>query len=112
MISDAPIMRSAMFEDLTYRSIAGEKLLGRLYRPAAGGTDTLVVEVHGGAWTLNDRTTNAPIHQHLAEDRIAVFALDFRLAPKHPYPAAIEDVNYGIRWAKANLKPKRIGGLG
>jgi acetyl esterase len=101
-----------MFEDLTYRSIAGEKLLGRLYRPAAGGTDTLVVEVHGGAWTLNDRTTNAPIHRHLAENGIAVFALDFRLAPKHRYPAAIEDVNYGIRWAKANLKPKRIGGLG
>jgi acetyl esterase/lipase len=101
-----------MFEDLTYRTIAGETLLGRLYQPAGGRADTLVVEVHGGAWTLNDRTTNAAIHQHLAQNGIAVFALDFRLAPKHRYPAAIEDVAYGIHWAKANLKPKRIGGLG
>lgn len=101
-----------MFEDLTFRSIGGESLLGRLHQPAGGKADTLVVEVHGGAWTMNDRTTNAAIHQHLAQNGIAVFALDFRLAPKHRYPAAIEDVAYGIRWAKANLKPKRIGGLG
>lgn len=101
-----------MFEDLTYRSIGGDELLARLYRPARGATDTLVVEVHGGAWTLNDRTTNVAIHQHLAQEGIAVLALDFRLAPKHRYPAAVEDVNYGIRWAKASLKPRRIGGLG
>ena len=101
-----------MFEDLTYRSIGGESLLARLYRPAGGNADTLVVEVHGGAWTMNDRTTNAAIHQHLAQKGIAVLALDFRLAPKHRYPAAIEDVAYGIGWAKSNLKPKRIGGLG
>ena len=105
-----------MFEDLTYRTIgseaAGEALLGRFYPPAGGRIDTLVVEVHGGAWTMNDRTTNAAIHQHLARQGIAVFALDFRLAPKHRYPAAIEDVSYGIRWAKAHFKPRRIGGLG
>jgi len=105
-----------MFEDLTYRTIGSEAgseaLLGRFHRPAGGRVDTLVVEVHGGAWTMNDRTTNVAIHRHLAEHGIAVFALDFRLAPKHRYPAAIEDVSHGIRWAKARFKPKRIGGLG
>lgn len=101
-----------MFEDLKYRNAGGEDLLARLYRPAGGAIGTLVVEVHGGAWTMNDRTTNVAIHEHLAKEGIAVLALDFRLAPKHRYPAAMEDVNYGIRWAKANLKPRRIGGLG
>lgn len=101
-----------MFEDLTYRSIGGAQLLARLYRPGGNALDTLVVEVHGGAWTMNDRTVNAPIHQHLAQNGIAVLALDFRLAPNHRYPAAVEDVNYGIGWAKENLKPRRIGGLG
>lgn len=101
-----------MFEDIPYRMIGGEQLLARLYKPAGAAVDTLVVEVHGGAWTMNDRTSNAPIHQHVAESGIAVLALDFRLAPKHRYPAAVEDVHYGIGWAKTNLRPKKIGGLG
>jgi acetyl esterase/lipase len=100
-----------MYEDVKYRSVAGEELLARRYKPG-GSADVLVVEVHGGAWTMNDRTTNSAIHEHLAQNGIAVLALDFRLAPKHRYPAAIEDVNYGIRWAKANLRPRKIGGLG
>jgi acetyl esterase/lipase len=41
-----------------------------------------------------------------------VFAIDFRLAPAHRFPAAIDDVNHAIRWAKANLKPRIMGGLG
>lgn len=100
-----------MYEDLTYRSVGGENLLARLYQPG-GSAEVLVVEVHGGAWTMNDRTTNTPIHEYLAQNGIAVLALDFRLAPRHRYPAAMEDVNYGIRWAKASFKPRRIGGLG
>jgi acetyl esterase len=105
-----------MIEDLEYRVIDGKPLLARLYRPA-DGAGALIVEVHGGAWTQNDRTTNAPIHEHLAAGGVAVLALDFRLAPLHRYPAAINDVNYGIRWAKANaarlgLKPRLVGGLG
>lgn len=105
-----------MTEDLTYRTVEGQSLLGRLYRPQ-GAAEALVVEVHGGAWSANDRSTNATIHQHLAASGIAVFALDFRLAPAHRYPAAIEDVVYAIRWIKANagalgLRPRLVGGLG
>jgi acetyl esterase len=110
-------MTTPATEDIEYRVVQGQRLLGRLYRPAGGHAEALVVEVHGGAWMQNDRTTNAPIHQHLASQGIAVFALDFRLAPAHVYPAAVNDVNYGIRWAKANLarlglQPRRVGGLG
>jgi acetyl esterase/lipase len=97
-------------EDIAYRTIDGQPLLGRLYQPEKA--EALIVEVHGGAWTMNDRMSNAVIHNHLAANGVAVFALDFRMAPAHPFPAALEDVNHGIRWAKAHLKPKRIGGLG
>jgi acetyl esterase len=67
--------------------------------------------VHGGAWVMNDRLANVAIHQHLASRDIAVFALDFRMAPKHPYPAAVEDVAVALGWAKRELKHKRIGAL-
>jgi acetyl esterase len=101
-------------EDIEYRKIDGQALLGRLYLPddANTGADTLIVEVHGGAWTMNDRMSNAVIHKHLAAQGVAVFALDFRMAPAHRFPAALEDIEHGIGWAKSNLKPKRIGGLG
>jgi acetyl esterase len=97
-------------EDIEYRRIDNQSLLGRLYMPE--NADTLVVEVHGGAWMMNDRMSNAVIHQHLAAQGVAVFALDFRMAPAHRFPAALEDIEHGIRWAKSNLKPGRIGGLG
>jgi acetyl esterase/lipase len=95
--------------DLVYREVDGELLLGRLYQPQ--GAKALVVEVHGGAWVMNDRLANAAIHHHLAANDIAVFALDFRMAPKHRYPAAIEDVAFALGWARRELKPKRMGAL-
>ena len=103
-------------EDIPYRNIDGQVLLGRAYRPA-GTARALVVEVHGGAWTSGDRLNNVPIHEALAAHGIAVFALDFRMAPAHPYPAAVRDVNFGIRWAKARCEELAgarcpVGGLG
>ena len=41
-------------EDIPYRTIDGQTLLGRAYRPA-GAARALVVEVHGGAWTSGGR---------------------------------------------------------
>ena len=69
------------------------------------------MEVHGGAWVLNDRLANAAIHQHLASKGIAVFALDFRMAPKHRYPAAVEDVALALAWARREFKPRKMGTL-
>ena len=104
-------------QDIPYRTIGGEELLGRLYRPEDINADVLLVDVHGGAWTQNDRLNNATIHRYLAQRGMAVFALDFRMAPGHPYPAAVRDVNFGIRWVKKNMErlgvaPRLIGGLG
>jgi acetyl esterase/lipase len=109
-------MANVIVEDMPYRVIDGEALLGRLYRPESGA-DVLLIDVHGGAWTQNDRLNNAVMHRYLAARGIAVFALDFRMAPAHRYPAALQDVNFGVRWAKANLArleiaPRLIGGLG
>jgi acetyl esterase len=108
--------KNGCVEDIQYRVIDGVALSGRLYRPQ-GGADVLLIDVHGGAWSQGDRLNNVAIHTYLAEHGIAVFALDFRMAPAYRYPAAMEDVNFGVRWVKANLArlgltPKIIGGLG
>ncbi len=103
-------------KDVPYLHHAGEALLARLYIPEGRGPFPGVVEVHGGAWGSNDRLSNTAIHTKLAESGVVVMAIDFRLAPVK-YPAALEDINYAVRWFKAHagelsIRPDRIGGLG
>lgn len=88
--------------DHLYREVEGVKLVGTLYRPRTREICPLAMEVHGGAWTANDRHTNLPIHRYLAARGIAVFSIDFRMPPDHPYPAALLDINFAARWLKRN----------
>jgi acetyl esterase/lipase len=104
-------------EDIEYQRIDGEPLLARLYRPRGSGPFPAIVGVHGGAWTSGDRTNNAAIDQALAAAGTVVMALDFRIAPRWPYPASVADVNFGIRWLKAHAaqfdtRPDWVGAVG
>jgi len=104
-------------EDIEYQRIDGEPLPARLYRPRGTGPFPAVVGVHGGAWTSGDRTNNAAIDQALAATGTVVLALDFRIAPRWRYPAAVADVNFGIRWLKAHAgqfdtRPDWVGAVG
>ena len=103
--------------DIEYGRPDGRPLLARLYRPKGPGPFPGVVEVHGGAWTLNDRITNAAIHQPLAESGVVVLAIDFRMPPAAQYPASIADINFAVRWLKARAgelgtRPELVGLLG
>jgi acetyl esterase/lipase len=104
-------------EDIPYRTIDGIELLGRLYRPNTDAPAPYVIDVHGGAWRNGDRLNNEIIDVDFAANGIGVFALDFRLSEQAQYPAPVDDVNYGIRWFKANAasigaNASKIGGLG
>jgi acetyl esterase len=61
------------------------------------------LHVHGGGWALGgadrqDRT----LLRFATEARLAVVAVDYRLAPEHPHPAAVEDCVAAIAWLAAN----------
>lgn len=103
--------------DLEYTRFEGEPVLVRMYLPQGPGPFPALLDVHGGAWNGGARTANAVIDQALAESGVVVAAIDFRLAPRYPYPAAVQDVNYGTRWLKAhcgdfNADPATVGALG
>jgi acetyl esterase len=103
--------------DVEYRREGDEPLLARIYRPEGPGPFPMLLDVHGGAWTMSDRTGNEPMDRALAESGLVVAAVDFRLAPQHPYPASLADVNYATRWLKAHAgefggDPRHLGGLG
>jgi acetyl esterase len=91
-------------EDVEFYRHDGKPLLARLYLPRGGGPFPGVVEVHGGAWTMNDRLSNASIDQPLAASGAVVMAIDFRMPPEARYPASIADINLAVRWLKARAR--------
>ena len=91
-------------EDVEFARPDGVPLLARLYRPRGPGPFPGVVEVHGGAWTMNDRITNHDIHVPLAKSGVVVMSIDFRMPPVAMYPASSVDINFGVRWFKANAE--------
>jgi acetyl esterase len=103
--------------EVPYRTIDGIELLVRLYVPEGTGPHTYVVDSHGGAWGSGDRLNNQSIHEDFAAHGIGVCAVDFRLSSQAKFPAPVQDVNYAVRWFKANAaahgaKPGKVGGLG
>jgi len=91
-----------LVKDIVYRRDGDKERLARLYQPAGTGPFPAVLQVHGGAWNDKDRTDGQNTSLDLAEAGIVVLAIDFRNAPEAPYPASLQDINYGIRWLKAH----------
>jgi len=88
--------------DVEYLRHGATPYLARVYQPQGKGPFPLILDIHGGAWTTGDRLQNTLIDEMMAETGLVVVALDFRVSPAHPYPAQIQDVNFGTRWAKAH----------
>lgn len=67
-------------------------MAARLFRPSLAPKRPCVVYVHGGGWTFGSTETHRDAMARLAVDSGAcVLGFDYRLAPEHPHPAAIED---------------------
>lgn len=71
----------------------------RVYRPDAENPPTIVF-FHGGGWVLGTLDSADDICRELAERTDSlVIAVDYRLAPEHPFPAAIDDAYTAVCWA-------------
>ncbi|HEY6759129.1 MAG TPA: alpha/beta hydrolase [Baekduia sp.] len=87
----------------------------RHYRPSEERRP-LLVYLHGGLWVLGDLETHDRLCRRLsAEAGIEVLAVDYRRAPEHPWPAAVDDAVAAVRWAASWLTrehggPPAIGG--
>ena len=96
---------------------AGQLTL-RIYR----GLDTppderlpCLVFLHGGGWVIGNLESHDRLCRRLANAaRLCVVAVDYRLAPEHPYPAALDDAVCAWQWVASNtdalsIAPGRIG---
>ncbi|HEY1506078.1 MAG TPA: alpha/beta hydrolase [Stellaceae bacterium] len=84
------------------RNSAGRMLMARIYQPKGRGPFPAALDLHGGAWNNKDRTAEEPMDRALATSGLLIVAIDMTLAPEAPYPACVQDANYGVRWLKAN----------
>jgi acetyl esterase len=79
-------------------------LRARHYAPSEpGGPHPLLVFFHGGGFMYGDLDTHDGVCRLLCRHTGAhVLAIDYRLAPEHPFPAAVEDARAALRWASAH----------
>lgn len=91
----------------------------RHYRPAAAGAPApLVVFYHGGGFVFGDLDTHDAACRLICRDAgVHVLAIDYRLAPEHKVPAAVDDAYAAYRWARENAgelgaDPRRVAVAG
>src|SRR5438270_10238290 len=88
----------------------------RLYRGATtppGEILPALVYCHGGGWVIGDLDTHDSLCRHLANAARCVVAVDYRLAPEHKFPAAVEDCVAATSWvaqeaAALGIDPERL----
>lgn len=102
-------------EDLFYVGAGGQRQAARLYRGARSAPEPVLLYLHGGGWVGGSIALNEPACRALAaESGWSVLSISYRLAPAHPYPAALEDAKAALRWlahegaARLGLEPGRI----
>jgi acetyl esterase len=98
----------------------GGPLALRVYTPLTrqAGPWPVLLYAHGGGWVIGDLETHDAVCRMLCHHSAAVVvAVDYRLAPEHPFPAAPDDVEAALRWvaahaAKLGADAARVGVAG
>jgi acetyl esterase len=106
-------------EPLPVESIATMRVLGdaaqvavRVYRPGAGAQLPLLVYAHGGGWVTGSLESHDRLCRILASRlQAVVVAVDYRCAPEHVFPAALDDVAAAWQWARANASSLGADGV-
>jgi acetyl esterase/lipase len=102
-----------------YLDVDGKTFQATIYQPEGRGPFPAILDVHGGAWVREDvqRNEHAFMDRALAAMGVVVVAIDFRQSPRHRYPESVADVNYAMRWLRANASkfnasPAGVGAFG
>lgn len=103
--------------EVVYSTVGERQLLCDIYQPGGDELKPAVLVVHGGAWRSGNRKQLKGYAEALAKRGFVCFAIDYRLAPKHKFPAQIEDCRAAVKWIRQNAKTynidsNRLGAIG
>jgi acetyl esterase/lipase len=107
----------ALISDVVYATVEGSALTCDIYFPSSEGVHPAVITVHGGGWRSGDKETHSRIARELILREYVVISINYRLAPAHLFPAAVEDVQCAVVWVRNhaqeyNVDPEAIALLG
>ncbi len=110
-----PATDAKEYHDLAYVEGGHERQKLDLYLPRTPGPHPLIVWVHGGAWSIGDKTI-CPAKPYVTRG-YAVASIGYRLSQHAIYPAQIQDCKAAVRWLRAHAKeyeidPAHIGAWG
>lgn len=74
-----------------------------VYAPPGASNAPVFFFAHGGAWRFGDRWQYPPFGHRMAKEGIVTVILSYRLAPKNPHPAQIDDVAAAFAWTMRNV---------
>jgi acetyl esterase/lipase len=121
------------YPDVTYLEIDGVKMQLDLVVPKGDGPFPVVLCFHGGAWQAGNRKDltkpalfnpgghdgkhDFSVLENLAKNGYAAASVSYRLAPKHKFPAQIEDAKAAVKYLRKNAKvykidPDKMGAMG
>ena len=92
--------------NIAYDPRHGKRGLLDVYRPAGRQLDgaPVLLQVHGGGWTFGSKDEQGiPLMQHLAAKGWVCVAINYRLAPRDPFPAQVVDVKRAIAWIREHI---------
>ena len=111
--------RTPTREGLSFGEADGEKLTMDYYAPKGPGVHPIAIVIHGGGYQRGDSKSGSEAYcaDFLAPAGYAVFSVNYRLAPKYPYPYMVYDVERSIRYLRHNARqwnadPGRIALVG
>ena len=108
---------SVVYRGIEYAKPDNHRLLADIYVPEGEGPFPGVLMVHGGAWMSGHKGHVAGHAHQLMKRGYTVMSINYRLAPKHKFPAQIDDCRTALRWMRQNAKnyhidTTRIAGFG
>ncbi|ORV14023.1 alpha/beta hydrolase [Mycobacterium celatum] len=105
-----PSLAGARVESIDTRLPDGRRVVGEWVRgPGVRRTDAVVYFVHGSGYALCSPRTHRRVTAWLSRlTGLAVFSVDYRLAPRHRFPTAADDVRAGFDWLTRQISPERI----
>jgi acetyl esterase len=98
-----PVHPDVRTEDRTIDGPAGAIPIRVYWPPSSEPTLPVVVFLHGGGWSVGDLDTyDGDARHHAVGADAVVVSVDYRLAPEHPYPAAVDDAWAATQWVAAH----------
>jgi acetyl esterase len=111
--------RTPTQEGIVYGEADGQQLTMDYYAPKGPGPHPIAIIIHGGGYQRGNSKSGSEAYcaDFLAPAGYAVFSINYRLAPKYPYPYMVQDVEQAVRFLRKNAKqwdaqPNRIALVG